>query len=133
MSYKQVKFGKFKKFLGGCMLQSAQAAQQPTYLTLPWTSCKAKLIRTFADYRAYIKVEWLKCKWLCIFSFFCVLFHECHLLLSFLPVYVSMGPRISWLYYCKIRPTQVHRNRWVQRTTIQQEVNTSCNTGQNWS
>ena len=64
------------------MLQSAQAAQQPTYLTLPWTSCKAKLIRTFADYRAYIKVEWLKCKWLCIFSFFCVLFHECHLLLS---------------------------------------------------
>ena len=70
MSYKQVKFEKFKKFLGGCMLQSAQAAQQPTYLTLPWTSCKAKLIRTFPDYRAYIKVEWLKCKWLFFFYYF---------------------------------------------------------------
>ena len=49
------------------MLQSAQAAHQPTYLTLPWTSCKAKFIRTFADYMAYTEVEWLKCKWLCIF------------------------------------------------------------------
>ena len=71
------------------MLQSAQAAQQPTYLTLPWTSCKAKFIRTFADYMAYTEVEWLKCKWLCIFIISRVS------LLSFLPVYVSMGPRIS--------------------------------------
>ena len=72
------------------MLQSAQAAHQPTYLTLPWTSCKAKFIRTFADYMAYTEVEWLKCKWLCIFFIISRVS-----LLSFLPVYVSMGPRIS--------------------------------------